>query len=210
MVEHSTQMESASGVADSKLLAALSRAFYYPLNGIAETTAELEALDAAAYPAFEGLIGEALEKSRQFDTRTAEQLAYTRLFIGSMRMEAPPYASYYLEREHTLFGQAAVEVESIYNQFGIELGEKEIEPPDHLRFLLAFLSLLAGRYEETGEEAFAEAYADFRDEYLFTWIDDCKKLIDMNAEEPYYPALMALTVAVLKDEGGAAGAPTGD
>ncbi len=207
MVEKSTNTIS---VADSELLSALSQAFTYPARGMAETTAALENLDARAFPAYARLIAAALETSRQFDSQTAAQLAYTRLFIGSMRMEAPPYASYYLEEGHTLYGQAAVEVESIYRQFGIELDSNEIAPPDHLRYLLAFLALLAKRYEETGEEAFAEAYADFCEEYVFTWIDDCRKLVDRNAEEPYYPALMALIVAVLLNDGGAPCAPTGD
>ena len=207
MVEESTKTIS---VANSKLLSALSQAFRYPIGGIAETTAALEALDVREFPAYAQLIADALETSRRFDSQTAAQLAYTRLFIGSMRMEAPPYPSYYLEEEHTLYGQAAVEVKGIYEQFGIEVDPGEIAPPDHLRYLLAFLSLLARRHEETGEPAFAQAYADFREDYLLSWIDECRKLVDLNAEEPYYPALMALIVAVLKDDRGAWGAPTGD
>ena len=207
MVEHNAQSIS---VANSKLLAALSQSFAYPATGLDDTTAALRALGPEEVGAYAALLDETLEAAERFESRTAEQLAYTRLFIGSMRMEAPPYASYYLEEEHTLFGQAAVEVESIYRQFGIELDSKEIAPPDHLRYLLAFLSLLAQRYEETGEEAFAEAYADFCEEYIFTWIDDCKQLVNRNAEEPYYPALMTLIVAVLSNDGGASHAPTGD
>lgn len=207
MVENSTQ---TMGIPASSLLEALSQAFAYPASGLAETTAGLRALDADTVGAYGSLLDEALALADDFPTQTDEQLAYTRLFIGSMRMEAPPYASYYLEQDHTLYGQAAIEVEAIYNEFGIQLDSKEIAPPDHLRYLLAFLSLLARRYEETGETAFAEAYADFKDAYLLTWIDDCKALVDRCAEEPrYYPALMALIVAVLKD-GGAPSAPTGD
>ena len=207
MVENSTKTIS---IPASSLLAALSQAFAYPVSGLAETTAGLRALDADDFPAYAGLLRDALALADGFESQTDAQLAYTRLFIGSMHMEAPPYASYYLEQEHTLFGQAAVEVEAVYNEFGIQLDPSEIAPPDHLRYLLAFLALLARRYEETGEAAFAEAYADFRDAYLLTWIDGCKALVDRCAEEPrYYPALMALIVAVLKD-GGATCAPTGD
>ena len=70
--------------------------------------------------------------------------------------------------------------------------------------------MLATRYEETGEEAFAEAYADFRDAYVLTWIDDCADMVRRCAEEPYYPALLALIVAVMKDEGNATGVSEGD
>ena len=207
MVEHSTQ---TIHVADSKLLEALSAAFAYPMNGLSDVNGALSSLAPEHAGAYAQRIREVLGLAKCFETRTAEQLAYTRLFIGSMRMEAPPYPSYYLEEEHTLFGQAAVEVQAIYRQFGLELGPREIEPPDHLRFLLAFLSLLAGRYEETGEPAFAEAYTDFCEAYIFTWIDDCAKLVDACAEEPYYPALMTLIVDVLRNDMDVSNVPTGD
>ena len=182
----------------SSLLGALAKAFSYPWSGIEETTAELRLLDAGDAGAHANDIGQALAASRQFENRTAEQLAYTRLFIGSFKMEAPPYASYYLEEDHTINGRAAVEVAEVYRQFGIELDSKEFAPADHLRYLLSFLYLMARRYEETGEAAFAEAYGDFRDDYLLTWIDQFRELVDRYAEAPYYPALAKLIVNVLK------------
>lgn len=197
-------------VPPASLLHALSSAFAYPSAGIAATTEALKGLDAHARMGFEELVDAALAASRQFPDDIAEKLAYTRLFIGSLRMEAPPYASFYLEKEHTLNGQAAVDVEDIYRQFGIELDKNEKAPADHLRYLLAFMALLAGRFEETGNLAFAEAYTDFRDDYVLNWIDDCADLVKRNAEEPYYPALMTLIVAVLKDDGEAAGLPEGE
>jgi len=197
-------------VPPAALVSALSQAFAYPWNGLGETTVALRAFRETLS---EGLLLErvtdVLAKSETFDDRTAEQLAYTRLFIGSFKMEAPPYASYYLEETHTMNGRAAAEVEAVYAQFGLELDPKEIAPADHLRYLLAFLALMAARYEETGELAFAEAYADFRDEYVLTWIEECATLVDRYAEHPYYPALMALIVDVLKNEGGIA-APEGE
>lgn len=186
-------------VPSSKLLNALAQAFAYPWNGLAETTAELRALEAGDAGGHAEQVAELLSAAERFEDRTAEQLAYTRLFIGSFKMEAPPYASYYLEKSHTLNGRAAVEVASVYRQFGIELDAREFAPADHLRYLLSFLYLMAARYEETGEEAFAEAYADFRDMYVLTWIDECKALVDKFAEAPYYPALMGLIVDVLKN-----------
>ena len=183
-------------VPPASLLHALSSAFAYPSAGIAATTEALKGLDAHARMGFEELIDAALATSRQFPDDIAEKLAYTRLFIGSLRMEAPPYASF--------------DVEDIYRQFGIELDKNEKAPADHLRYLLAFMALLAGRFEETGNLAFAEAYTDFRDDYVLNWIDDCADLVKRNAEEPYYPALMTLIVAVLKDDGEAAGLPEGE
>lgn len=183
-------------IPSSSLLAALSQAFSYPWNGLDETLAGLRALDEGACGEHAEGLRRVLEASSCFADRTAEQLAYTRLFIGSFKMEAPPYASYYLEENHTINGQAAVEVAAIYAQFGIELDPKEKAPADHLRYLLAFLSLLAKRFEETGEEVFAEAYRDFREDYVLTWIGAFRTRVDEYAEAPYYPALVGLIVDV--------------
>lgn len=208
MVDISTHTMSLSPAA---LMEALYRAFAYPWNGIEETIAPLRAFAAQEESArWSSLLEEALGRSEEFEDRTAEQLAYTRLFIGSFKMEAPPYASYYLEEAHTLNGQVAAEVESVYAQFGLELDSKEIAPPDHLRYLMAFMSLLAGRYEETGEGAFAEAYVEFRDEFVLTWIDDFQALVNKYAEQPYYPALIELIVKVLKSDEAHADASEGE
>ena len=192
------QINTATSLPAAALVHALSQAFSYPISGLDETLGALRELSDVDKGAYEGLVDDVFAARGAFADQTAEQLAYTRLFIGSLKMEAPPYASYYLEEEHTLNGQAAVEVAAVYREFGIKLDEAQIAPPDHLRYLLAFLALLLARFEETGESAFAEAYADFRDDYVLTWIDDCASLVERCAEEPYYPALMALIVAVLK------------
>ena len=204
-----TNTETIS-VAPAALLDALSQAFTYPWNGLGETLEPLRAIEAGDQAGRWGdQVAKVLSESKTFENRTAEQLAYTRLFIGSFKMEAPPYASLYLGEDHTLNGQAAAEVEAVYAQFGLELDSKEIAPPDHLRYLLAFLALMAKRYEETGEPAFAEAYADFRDAYMLTWIDQCQALVNRYAEHPYYPALVALIVDVLKN-GVCSAAPEGE
>lgn len=177
------------------MLDAAARALSYPDEGIAATLGPLASVcesDAVIPSELEEDAKRVLEASGCFADDTAEKLAYTRLFIGSLEMEAPPYASYYMTDNHTLNGRVAAEVEAVYTQFGIQLGDGEIAPPDHLRYLLTFLSLLAARYEETGEEAFAEAYADFRDAFIAPWFGQFQKLVDEYADAPYYPALVQL------------------
>lgn len=194
---------AAHTCASSHLLNALSQAFTYPWNGIEETTVALRALGDDEADGFGKRIEEVLDSSGEFEDRTAEQLAYTRLFIGSFRMEAPPYASFYFDPDHQLYAQKEVEVRNVYEQFGLQLGPDEKVPADHLRYLLAFLSLLAARYEESGEDAFAQAYADFRDEYVLSWIDQFYELVDKFAEQAYYRELVALIADVLKQGGDA-------
>ena len=207
MVEaHCKAQGKAQGEADkrggtcvpcSALLAAVSRAFAYPAEGLAPTLEPLRELDAGQRGVHAQRIAQVLAAGGRFSSRTDEQLAYTRLFIGSFKMEAPPYASYYLDDDHLMNGQPAVEVAAVYRQFGIELDSSQIAPPDHLRYLLAFCALLARRFEETGDEAFAESYADFRDEFILSWIGECRSLVNRYAESSYYPELIALIVEVL-------------
>ena len=97
-----------------------------------------------------------------------------------------------------LNGRVAAEVAAVYAQFGLELGADEKAPPDHVRYLLAFLALIARRFEETGEPAFAEAYADFRDEFVLSWLDRFKALVDRFAEDLYYPLLVSLIADALR------------
>lgn len=110
----------------------------------------------------------------------------------------PPYASYYLDGEHLLAGKTAAEVRGVYRQFGIELSADEKAPADHIRYLLAFLALMARRWEETGAEAFVEAYGDFRDAYVRPWVRSFQELVDAYAEDEYYKRLVALTVKVME------------
>lgn len=177
------------------LLKGAAAAFAYPEGGISSTLTELRdglAAEGAALSAeLHGALRRVLEASGCFHDGVEGKLAYTRLFIGSLKMEAPPYASYYLEEGRLLNGAVSVEVRSVYEQFGLQLAPDEVAPADHLRYLLSFLYLLAARFEETGEGAFAEAYEDFRDLYVLSWYPRFQALVEQHAEHPYYPALVS-------------------
>ncbi len=185
-------------VPSSTLLNALAEAYVYPANGLDTVTEALSALDADARLGFAEQIDRALEARSEFEDLTAQQLAYTRLFIGSFKMEAPPYASYYLDGQ-LIGGETTAAVREVFFQFGIKVSEKQEAPADHLRYLLAFLMLMAQRYEETGMAEYAEAFVDFRDEFVFSWIAQFKELVDTCAEHEFYKLLADLTIAVLED-----------
>lgn len=198
-IEHSEAAVGARSIPAAALLEALSQAFAYPAAGIDLTLEALCSDEVRAFLPAERLDALLTARARFLD-RTAEQLAYTRLFIGSFHMEAPPYASYYLDPGRRVNGKTAAEVEAVYRQFGLCLAPQEFEPPDHLRFLLAFLALLARRFEETGDAAFSEAYADFRDLYVTSWMSPFRELVERSAEGPYFPTLLALVIDVLGED----------
>lgn len=128
---------------------------------------------------------------------TAFELDYTRLFIGSLKMYAPPYASYYIDGDALLYGPTAAEIDEIYAQFGIEIKRDEHDMPDHIRFLLAFMSMLAAAYEKTEKRDFALAYADFKSEYFSTWVEQFRSKIEASTQYPYFKALIDFTIKVV-------------
>ena len=123
------------------------------------------------------------------------QLDYTRLFIGSFKMYAPPYASYYLDGADQIFGPTAVAVEDLYAQFGLEIKSDEHDMPDHIRYLLVFMSLLARAFEQTGSRDMALAYEDFKQEFLDSWSAEFSEKVHTYTEYAFYPALVDFTLA---------------
>ena len=204
------KQNGAANVAPSALLAALSTALAYPADGIDSALAPLRACAKSPSCArYASSIEAVLNTVSAFTApgvaqphgAEAAQLEYTRLFIGSFKMYAPPYASYYLDGEHQVQGPTTVEVASLYDQFGVELGETEHDCADHIRYLLAFTSLLARTYEERGRAEFVDAYRDFVELYVLRWAPEFARLVDDYAEFPLYPALVRLVIEVLSEEG---------
>lgn len=180
----------------SSLLVVLSQAFSYPARGVDETLRGLRALDSEGCCPYAANVEAVLDAARSFADDTQAQLAYTRLFIGSFKMEAPPYASYYLDGAHEVEGPTTAEVRAVYRQFGLQLDAREHAPADHLRYLVAFEAQLARRFEETGQSAFAEAFEDFADDYLRSWLPAFVELVDAHAEHAYYRLLTRLIANV--------------
>lgn len=181
---------------DAQLLRGLSFALTYPAGGIGETLHELKKAangdGCMLTPRQAQRLNGLFAAGESFEGDEDACLAYTRLFIGSLEMQAPPYASYYFSEDRVLGGRIAAEIESVYAQFGLSLGSDQIAPPDHLRYLLMFLSLLSGRLKETGNPIFEEAYTDFRDAYISPWFDGFEMLVGKHAESPYYPLLVSI------------------
>ena len=204
------KQSGAAAVAPSALLVALSTALAYPADGLQAALGPLRACASesacAAYAdALESLLAAAEAFTapgvKQPQGAEASQLEYTRLFIGSFKMCAPPYASYYVDGEHQVQGPTTMEIVELYGQFGLELAQSEHECADHIRYLLVFAALLARTYEERGQEEFAEAYRDFVELYILRWLPEFEHLTCEYAEFFFYPALVRFVGDVLRGEG---------
>lgn len=192
-------------LAPSTLLSSLSQLWTYPWKGLEPSRAVLKNLVSdetlASYRLPLGELQASLEEyakdGEEIVGADAYQLEYTRLFIGSFKMYAPPYASFYVDGEEQVYGPSTVEIENLYAQFGIEIGENDHDMPDHLRFLLAFLALLAQSYEAKGASEFAYAYEDFKTDYIATWINDFAAKVNEFSEHPFFRKLIALTLQAI-------------
>ena len=60
------------------------------------------------------------------------EFAFNRLFVGPMALEAPPYASIYLEDEPQVMGRTTMLVRSVYEMIGLVSPWKNTLPDDHV------------------------------------------------------------------------------
>lgn len=204
--EESYALRPIPRVPFSGALDCLSRLWAYPSESGDEVAKALDDLaDACADDADQ--VGAAIALRDAFSAydestevivgASAAQLDYTRLFIGSFKMYAPPYASYYLDGDGQVFGPTAVEIDDLYAQFGLEVSCEEHEMPDHIRFLLYFASLLAGSFGQTGARDFALAYEDFKEAFLDSWMPSFADNVHRYSEYPFYPELVNVTRKML-------------
>jgi TorA maturation chaperone TorD len=110
---------------------------------ISRNAAELE----AAYGKLRGAPQEPLPEVR--DWREAEY-AFNRLFVGPVALEAPPFASVYLDNEPLVMGPTTMAVRQVYALLGLESPWKNTLPDDHVSLELdaaLALSRAAGKVD---------------------------------------------------------------
>lgn len=123
-------------------------------------------------------------------------VAYTRLFLGPPAMLAPPYASYYLDRNAGVMGPSSVEMMKLYSRAGLRIDDEFKEMPDHITVVLEFLYFLLFRKGllPTGTAPADEAELEntmvlFLKNYFFPWIPEFCGRITAAGEHPFYTAL---------------------
>lgn len=115
---------------------------------------------------------------------------YTRMFIGPLSLPAPPWASYYLEKDQMLFQNVTYQVKLLYQQYGLSAGN---EADDHIGLELAFLHhlcVLTSNALEQGriDTAFAllgEQEA-FIHRHLLAWAPQFSRRIEDEAQTSFF------------------------
>ena len=118
----------------------------------------------------------ALAKDSKFSSEIAgmdweaAEFAFNKLFVGPMALQAPPYASAYLETEPQLMGESTLKVRRIYEMAGLSFPLQGRLPDDHVGVELDAalgLSCLAERLEMEEPRAL---WQYFFHEHLAAWL----------------------------------------
>jgi TorA maturation chaperone TorD len=94
------------------------------------------------------------DRAQPADLLPALRADHTALFVGLMRVDAPPWESVYLSQDHLIFDQQTLEVREYYARFGLQIPKLDREPDDHIGYELLFLAHLmeqAGRAVDAGD-----------------------------------------------------------
>lgn len=130
------------------------------------------------------------------------EFVFNRLFVGPMALQAPPYASYYLEPEPQLMGKSTLMVRRLYEMAGLVSPLQGRLPDDHLGVELdAALGLLT-LVERCDAEEPRALWRYFLHEHLASWVP--RFLSQARKAETGHPAVdLALDrlEAWLKDQG---------
>lgn len=94
------------------------------------------------------------------------EFEFNRLFVGPEELLAAPYETVYLSNERVLMRQATLSVRRAYEQAGMQVNAKNVEPDDHAAYECAFMAWLAGRGDEKADEAFLA----FAKDHLSRWV----------------------------------------
>lgn len=157
-----------------------------------------------AMPAFLAALREKLDDPAFLEALKSE---YTRLFVGPMEMEAPPWESVYVGESGMLFQESTLKVRECYRRFGLLPEEYRRVPDDSLALELGFLAELAGRSLDAFDRKDADTLSEtldgayrFLNEHLLIWIPQLLEKLAGSTTCLLYPRLVqALDSFIGKD-----------
>jgi len=137
----------------------------------------------------------------------ALKLDYLKLFVGTEKMLAPPYASVHLSEERILLEKHALEAREFYRKYDLQVPVEPGIPDDFIGYELYFLSFLCHKAAEdirvskiSDNNAIFSEMKIFLDDHLLLWLDSFVSNVRQKAATSYYRGLAYLlqgTVAKL-------------
>ncbi|KAA3611864.1 MAG: hypothetical protein DWQ01_07195 [Planctomycetota bacterium] len=118
-------------------------------------------------------------------------IAHAKLFLGPFEIDAPPYASIYLDPKQRLMGEVARFVAEFYAEAGLEPGPGPRELPDHIALELEFMYFLAFQEAEAppSNHAWFHRQRSFWLEHLGRWLPEFARKLISTDRHPFYVSL---------------------
>jgi len=110
------------------------------------------------------------------------EFAFNRLFVGPRALQAPPFASVYLDPEPQLMGQTTVKIRQVYQLLGLTSPWKNKIPDDHLSLELdGYRQLKIALTDVDSEElqALQQYFLKHFQAWVFSFVDQVKKAEDV-------------------------------
>lgn len=131
---------------------------------------------------------------------------FAHLFLLDGSNAALPYASYYLEKDHQLYGAAEERMSHFLQECGLQVDKRFKEPADHLAVYLALMAKWSqqdgGLTKINAIHHQAHEQAQFLQEALLPWLPEfvsrCQVFSSLSSQ--FYPALAALLLAFVEED----------
>lgn len=103
------------------------------------------------------------------DLQQAE-FAFNKLFVGPMALQAPPFASVYLDPEPLVMGRSTLEVRELYHALGLASQLEGSLPDDHLGLELDCAAALRAALEQRPDPSLQRAWKWLVAEHMAVWV----------------------------------------
>jgi TorA maturation chaperone TorD len=118
---------------------------------------------------------------------------FNKLFIGPGHLFAPPWESVYREEDHTIFGEATLQVRQLYRKNGLDINNLNKEPDDHIGYECAYINFLcasaAAAYEENDSEKYEKYIEDLKEffnDHFSVWVNKFADNVIEHSDSKYY------------------------
>ena len=184
---------------NANLCLLLARAFSSPRDFQPEQAHSCREL-VSALPAKQAAKGLALaeEWERALHDPDPVLLAYSRLFVGPFEIQAPPYASQYLEPDQRLMGKVSMWVAETYADSGLDRGDGPIEAPDHIALEWEYLYYLGYQAITLKSSEWTVRAKSFIEEHMIKWTPRLVKSILASETHSFYHALARFSSSFLR------------
>lgn len=126
---------------------------------------------------------------------------FAHMFLLSGHQSAPPYASYYMEKDQMLYGQPAQYMSHFLDEQELELHPDFREPKDHLSIYLQLMVLWLQYNDNENKDPLSMAQEQqlFLEEALLNWLPKFNERCQtIHVKTDIYPALTDLLLHFIK------------